>query len=451
MKKTLLRSVFMATFAVSLFVSCQKQEFVEPQDDSKNDLSMVDKAKEFVMGQYAQTKGGGISILPPNSEIAWERAVIVSDEWGTAVNIPINNTTLDFSFYNEYTNKFIKRTDARQDLVYIRKLDDSGNEIEEAYLVSKIYRKPSVFSLSPITNANFELSGEFGVGGSQPNFSGLIFWHRSDGSIHRISEYGNGTRNFSMTYSKPKNVNPLYFSLMDTQPDIVIMRTEPLYNETWQDGCCVVIGQYTSNGTNFNLVRQFAMLQFMLQYSDGGGSATGEVGMGGGSGGSGYATTTYIEPVHNTIIDVALKGKIDYVDLQKVKDGSKKADSYPYQKTEYCYMHFLREKNQSLVAAESLLRTFFIEKINLFYDIHNPNRYVDLGMALHPIMDSYAPAHYRMQFFDSSLMDWIKHFSDIGDPISVTIATNALSNMYDKISAGKNPKEIFDNWLNNYK
>lgn len=32
MKKTLLRSVFMATFAVSLFVSCQKQEFVEPKE-----------------------------------------------------------------------------------------------------------------------------------------------------------------------------------------------------------------------------------------------------------------------------------------------------------------------------------------------------------------------------------------------------------------------------------
>lgn len=450
----------MATVAVSLFVSCQKQEFVETQDDSKNELSMVDKAKEFVIGQYAQTKSDGPNIMPPSpySDLAWERAIVVCDEWGTAVNIPINNTTLDFSFYNEYTNKFVKRTDAKQDLVYIRKVDDSGSEIEESYLVTKIYRNPSAFILSPIMNANFELSGNLGFEGdtSYANpFSGLIFWHRSDGSIHRISEYGNGVKNFSMTYSKPKNINPLDFSLMDTQPDIVIMRTEPSYKETWEDGCCVVIGQYTSNGTNFNLVRQFAMLQFMLQYSDGGGSATGEVGMGGGigGGGNGYATTTTMwdEETHDIIIDKfsKLATILSPSEIAAIKAGSVEADKLKYQTAEYNYMHAMRTNGESLEITMTKLENYFSDKIGEFRGSYGFNKYNALGMALHPIMDAYAPAHAGFPEF-SFIRDILDHRGENFEnyPREAYSAVSAIYWVYlDAINMSLTPREIFNRWL----
>ena len=115
---------------------------------------------------------------------------------------------------------------------------------------------------------------------------------------------------------------------------------------------------------------------------------------------------------HNIIIYTKFNG-IAPGYIEAIQRGSSYADSLQFQDAYFSYMHSMRNKNQS--AEKSCeLKSEFINTHLSYYKLHLnagrfENAYFELGMALHPIMDSTSPSHAGTQVWSnidySNLLD----------------------------------------------
>lgn len=111
-------------------------------------------------------------------------------------------------------------------------------------------------------------------------------------------------------------------------------------------------------------------------------------------------------PIHNQIIDETFRSMPS--DLRDaIKRGSEHADEVMFQSPEYNYMHAMRRKGQSVEEAKKMMEAFINQHLDNYECNARAGRfeeaYFELGMALHPIMDSTSPSHEGFQIWDSVL------------------------------------------------
>lgn len=187
-------------------------------------------------------------------------------------------------------------------------------------------------------------------------------------------------------------------------------------------------------------------------------------GSGGGGGmgsGGGYTILPGSVPFerkgHNKIIDDALKSKLTETQIEKIKEGSFKADLL--QTAPYNHVHGLKGIYESNEEAIDKTQGYFTSNIMAF---QNTGDYTYLGKALHPIMDAYSEAHENWSVFRiTSYNDWIFHRKfdayDERNLYRISTATGAVEMIYKDLSSFKykyktyDVDRIFNKWLCGYK
>jgi len=103
------------------------------------------------------------------------------------------------------------------------------------------------------------------------------------------------------------------------------------------------------------------------------------------------------------MLDTAFPNESDTCRLQ-MYNGSRTADTRPYQAVDYAYMHGMRKKGQSEAEAIGKFWAFIDSKYAEARLLERSGRMDDAcfsrGMALHPVMDSTSPAHRGFQEWD---------------------------------------------------
>ena len=84
-----------------------------------------------------------------------------------------------------------------------------------------------------------------------------------------------------------------------------------------------------------------------------------------------------------------------------IEEGSQFADSVQFQGADSAFMHAMSSGTLSPTQSQKKMCTYIKEKMGNFTKYAGQGRYEDafheLGMALHPIMDSTSPAHRGFQ------------------------------------------------------
>lgn len=111
---------------------------------------------------------------------------------------------------------------------------------------------------------------------------------------------------------------------------------------------------------------------------------------------------------HNAIIDAFIKkympeivGEYGYID--KIKKGSRFADSWKYQGAEYSYMHAMSSDVLNKTQSKEMYCIYVNAYLNVYKQMLKSDKgqaYFYLGMALHAVMDSTSPAHAGFQKWD---------------------------------------------------
>lgn len=153
---------------------------------------------------------------------------------------------------------------------------------------------------------------------------------------------------------------------------------------------------------------------------------------------------------HKVIIDNALKkiGISDYMILQ-INIGGQYIDDN-FQATIYSHMHAMRRPFQSVDGAISDMKSFFVGEINMYKSGQGDDR---LGRALHCIMDAYSPVHRFNEWDQNNKVYLIPHsiesvnfFADDAE-----LAARAIQEIYVEIRAGKDPLDIYEDWLEQFR
>lgn len=183
-----------------------------------------------------------------------------------------------------------------------------------------------------------------------------------------------------------------------------------------------------------------------------GGSSTGGSSTGGGSssGSSGSSSDTqWWAEGHRKILEAVLEGlNLNQYIIAAINEGSKEADKSPYQETKYAYMHAMRSPGESEEETIENMRKFFRERIEEF---NAKGDFKDVGMALHPIMDAYSPAHelkvwngntwsYVPHCFEASFLHY-KKIQKAQDALKLVCDDLFVKGFFDR------PDVVFNNWL----
>lgn len=174
---------------------------------------------------------------------------------------------------------------------------------------------------------------------------------------------------------------------------------------------------------------------------------------GGGGGCGGTPGLPWPKYLHDILINTALN-MLSTTQKELVKIGSNNADGDKYQTVQYNHMHSMRQPGQSVAQAITSTKEYFIEQVKAF---KNTGNYTNLGMALHPIMDAYAPPHRGFQTFDGTWVDFANHVNelipgDIGYIDAIYGTKNVCSSI---INLPNNPTNasiqlVFYKWLSGY-
>ncbi|WP_301100299.1 Ig-like domain-containing protein, partial [Propionivibrio sp.] len=95
-----------------------------------------------------------------------------------------------------------------------------------------------------------------------------------------------------------------------------------------------------------------------------------------------------------------------------IKEGSAYADSPSFQGSEYAYMHAMSSELMNPAEAQKLMCKFIKEHLQEAKDAKaagTARYWFELGMALHPVMDSTSPAHEGFQTWHGVRQDGSKH------------------------------------------
>lgn len=186
-----------------------------------------------------------------------------------------------------------------------------------------------------------------------------------------------------------------------------------------------------------------------------GGSSTGGASTGGSTTGgnvndpSNPASTEWWAEGHRKIVRAVLEKLnlgLDVVDA--INEGSKAADKSPYQETKYAYMHAMRSPGDSEEDVIENMRNFFQDKIN---EYNESNDLKKIGMALHPIMDAYSPAH-ELRVWNGKVWNYVPHCFEASffyykkiqkaqDALQLVCNDLFVKGFFDR------PDVVFNNWL----
>lgn len=130
---------------------------------------------------------------------------------------------------------------------------------------------------------------------------------------------------------------------------------------------------------------------------------------------------SYVDPnglwatdAHDYFLGLLFLG-LDPVLLSAMRAGSADADSMKFQDARHAYMHAMSSASMSPAESQRLMCQFIKEKLALsqMYGQHGLpySAFYELGMALHPVMDSTSPAHEGFQQWHGVLKDGSKHGS----------------------------------------
>lgn len=106
---------------------------------------------------------------------------------------------------------------------------------------------------------------------------------------------------------------------------------------------------------------------------------------------------------HNQIINDAFTD-LHEESKNQIRAGSRFADSGKFQKPEFNHMHAMRQKDESVENATAKMYAYVSEHMKNYIAFKNAGElekaYFELGMALHPIMDSTSPPHAGFQLWE---------------------------------------------------
>ncbi len=109
------------------------------------------------------------------------------------------------------------------------------------------------------------------------------------------------------------------------------------------------------------------------------------------------------EADHNKIISEAFS-HLPEANRISIEKGSRFADSFRFQRPKFNHMHAQRQKGQSAESASAQMYAYVSEHMKNYIDLKNAGElekaYFELGMALHPIMDSTSPSHAGFQIWE---------------------------------------------------
>ncbi len=186
-----------------------------------------------------------------------------------------------------------------------------------------------------------------------------------------------------------------------------------------------------------------------------GGSSTGGASTGGSTTGgntndpSNPTSTEWWAEGHRKIVRAVLeKLNLSSDVIDAINEGSKAADKSLYQKTEYAHMHAMRSPGDSVEETISKMRGFFREQIDKFYTTGDLE---SIGMALHPIMDAYSPAH-ELRVWNGKVWNYVPHCFEASFFYYKKIqkAQDALQLVCDDLFVKgffDRPDLVFNNWL----
>lgn len=138
------------------------------------------------------------------------------------------------------------------------------------------------------------------------------------------------------------------------------------------------------------------------------------------------------ERIHNRIISIAFENLPKNL-ISQIEKGSAYSDSWKFQSPNFNHMHATRQNDESIDAARDKMQGYINEHLHSFQTFLDAGQFekafFELGMALHPIMDSTSPSHEGFQPWEGVLNTpgyqlinhWGKEQSISPDRLSKTI------------------------------
>ncbi len=150
--------------------------------------------------------------------------------------------------------------------------------------------------------------------------------------------------------------------------------------------------------------------------------------------------------IHRRILGISFGGSKAFQD--SLFKGDSLVDAIKYRSLGKSYIHALVEPGQTDVQVRSLMGSFFREQMELYFESGNA---VHLGMALHPIVDSYCLGHEKRYWSDNQWHTDVTHcfegkFKRYGDEDS---AISALGEFFRSImeEGQQDASAMFNYWL----
>ena len=184
--------------------------------------------------------------------------------------------------------------------------------------------------------------------------------------------------------------------------------------------------------------------------SSSGGSSSGGSSTGGSSSGSSESSDiAWWGEGHRKILEAVLEDLNLRQDIiEAINRGSKKADKSPFQETKYAHMHAMRSPGDTEEKTIGKMRDFFVGQIEKY---NKEGNFESVGMALHPIMDAYSPAHelkvwngyvwsYVPHCFEASFLHY-KKIQKAQDALKLVCDDLIVKGFFDR------PDVVFKNWL----
>ncbi|RHR79853.1 hypothetical protein [Odoribacter sp. AF15-53] len=150
--------------------------------------------------------------------------------------------------------------------------------------------------------------------------------------------------------------------------------------------------------------------------------------------------------IHRRILRVGFRGSKAFQD--SLFKGDSLADSREYRSLGKSYIHALVEPGQTKAQVQSAMGEFFREQMDLYFENGNV---VHLGMALHPIIDSYCLGHDKKYWFDNQWHTDVIHcfeetFKLYGNEDAAISALEVLF-QYVMVEGQRDVYALFNQWL----